>query len=156
MEEFNGENEDENYLVKHDQIFVPDRYLPIGDGDYPPFLEPEQQKFLPHDFCRKYGTFEISFISGGWYEFPLERIEEMKADLERAGFCVHVQIDGNNAEAESGPLVSAEPTVFTSVPEPLMVQGKPRLSCMPERVVFSRPLCSTQIRPSPWPFTTPI
>jgi len=68
--------------------FDPERMPGYGDGDYPPFLEPEQDRFLPRDFCERYGERADSMVSGSWWEFPVDRFEEMRTELQSLGFSV--------------------------------------------------------------------
>ncbi len=76
----------DDYVVNADDSLDPLSLPAVCDGDYPPFLEPEQGRFLPRDFCDTYGAWVSSFNSGSWWEFPLSRFAEMKADLESRGF----------------------------------------------------------------------
>ncbi|MBM4220590.1 MAG: hypothetical protein FJ170_01435 [Gammaproteobacteria bacterium] len=58
------------------------------DGDFPTFLDPLQDLFLPAEFCRRFGKSVDSAFSGSWWEFPLDQYEVMKHELEKAGFIV--------------------------------------------------------------------
>jgi hypothetical protein len=78
-------------IIRFDQSFSAEQLPGHGDGDYPPFLLPEQDNFLPTEFCNKYGERANSMVSGSWWEFPINRIEEMKQNLESAGFSVSVE-----------------------------------------------------------------
>lgn len=55
-----------------------------GDGDFPPFTGLAIDKF-PGDFAERYGKGVDSMVSGSWRQFPLDKYEEMKRNLEVHG-----------------------------------------------------------------------
>lgn len=84
------DDDDFDYLsvIDSNDAFSATDVTGVDSGDYPPFLEADQERFLPRDFCMQFGTAVSGFTSGGWYEFPLDRFEEMRAWLEARGFAV--------------------------------------------------------------------
>jgi len=88
------EESDGQCVIRSSDKFDPELIPGFSDGDWPPFLEPDQDGILPRDFCVTYGTRKYSFVSGSWWEFPLERAREMKADLEARGYRVKIERPG--------------------------------------------------------------
>ena len=76
------------YIVRADDKFTTDMLPDYDGGGYPPFLKPEQEEFLPTEFCQEFGIDTPSFLDGNWWEFPINRIEEMKMFLDSRGFSV--------------------------------------------------------------------
>lgn len=79
-----------DYLIRSDHPFSSGELPGYDEGDYPPFLELDQDKFLPRAFCHKYGKRVSSFISGSWWEFPASKYDEMKGYLASYGFSVEL------------------------------------------------------------------
>jgi len=82
------------------------------EGEYPPHLETEQY-FLPLDFCKKYGTHY------SWWTFPLDKIIEMKTDLESRGFTVIDQSSTGTSEAPPMSLTANTPAPLPATSEPI-------------------------------------
>jgi hypothetical protein len=75
-------------VIRPTDAFSYDSIPGFSDGDFPPFLDPRQDSFLPDDFCRRFGKTVWSGCSGSWWQFPLDQYEVMKRELEKAGFIV--------------------------------------------------------------------
>ena len=91
----NSHEYSEESIVRVDDPFYPQKVIPrYFDGNYPPFSQALQDEFLPGDFCKEYGVFVGSPAVGAWWEFPADKAEDMKAELESLGFIVLIELEG--------------------------------------------------------------
>ena len=57
------------------------------DGIYPPRMDMIWDDF-PEEFLEKFGEKAQGFMDDPWWQFPMEKFEEMKAFLSQHGFSV--------------------------------------------------------------------
>ncbi len=53
----------------------------IDEGYYPPWLHAEMDRCMPRETRAKYGSFETSFVSGGFTIFEKDQLENIIAEL---------------------------------------------------------------------------
>jgi hypothetical protein len=63
------------------------------DGDYPPWLAPEMDCYLPTDILKQFGTFESTTLNGSFYKIEIVQREAILEALADAGFTVEERQD---------------------------------------------------------------
>lgn len=58
----------------------------ICEGDYPPWLQAEMGRVIPHDLLHRYGKSTETFTSGDFWNIPKTNIEPLVAELRALGF----------------------------------------------------------------------
>lgn len=76
-----------------DEPFSSDCVPGFSDGDYPPWLAPEQDRYLPSSILNEFATRESSHVNGNFWWFDVERIALITESLQRLGFKVDLRDD---------------------------------------------------------------
>lgn len=69
-----------------DDLFSGDEIGGYSDGDYPPWLQSEMDRFLPRDLLEKFGVLSLSALNGSFWHVPEEQMEPMANELRELGF----------------------------------------------------------------------
>jgi hypothetical protein len=77
-----------DYIIRADDPFDSSSVPGAQDGDYPGWTYRIADECLPEEFKNKYGERVSSMVSGSWWEFPKEQLDEMTQYLEIRGFTV--------------------------------------------------------------------
>jgi len=64
-----------------------------SDGDYPPWLAPEQGRYLPADVLKEFATREQSSLNGGFWRVDVSRLESIVERLASLGYQVERRED---------------------------------------------------------------
>jgi hypothetical protein len=69
-------------------IFNADKISGYSDGDYPPWLQPMMDQWIPRDLLTKYGSLAASVLNGNYWVIPASNVAGMVEDLRLQGFVV--------------------------------------------------------------------
>ncbi len=75
----------EENVIHADNEFSAKDVWGFGDGDYPGMHYHTCDKVFPESFRKKYGNPVASMVAGSWAEYPIEKLEDMKAQLGALG-----------------------------------------------------------------------
>lgn len=85
----------EDYIIHSTDTFDPMQVWGFGDGDYPGLHNNTSDDSFHDEFVQKYGTPVSSMVAGSWTQYPLDKLEEMTAELEKYGFEVFQDLSMN-------------------------------------------------------------
>lgn len=78
-----------------EELFTSDCVPGFSDGDYPPWLAPEQDSYLPSELLREFATQKESFLNGGFWALDPARAELIVKKLQSLGYTVERRDDLN-------------------------------------------------------------
>jgi hypothetical protein len=78
---------DEFYIARYSDAFTYSSIYGVDEGDYPTQMDAKWEDF-PDGFPETYGKSVSSFVSGSWWEFPMEKFEQMQDYLSQHGYSV--------------------------------------------------------------------
>jgi hypothetical protein len=73
--------------------FGPEDVPGYFDGDYPPWLSQEMDRFLPNEVVERFGEGEMTMLNGGFTFFDPQHLPAILAALEEKGFAVEERED---------------------------------------------------------------
>jgi hypothetical protein len=59
-----------------------------ADGDYPMWLQPMMDQWLPADLLRKYASNESTMLNGSYWAIAKENVDALVTELRARGFVV--------------------------------------------------------------------
>ena len=78
-----------------EEPFTSDCVPGFSDGDYPPWLAPEEDSYLPSELLREFATQKDSFLNGGFWALDPARAELIVKKLQSLGYTVERRDDLN-------------------------------------------------------------
>jgi len=70
------------------ELFDSDSIYGHAEGDYPPWLQPRMDEWLPLDLLRKYAKREGSTINGDYWHIPEAKASALARELRSRGYKV--------------------------------------------------------------------
>ncbi len=86
MEPYFSEDEEGNPEIPSDETLNPSDYVPgFSDGDYPLWLQAEQDRLLPHDLLERFGIRETSVLNGDFWTIDPANEAALITELQARG-----------------------------------------------------------------------